>query len=160
MLGAFSAEPVPASSPNKPEEKKTDKVKRNYSFKPGTIVRDLKLPRYENARLVSFITLNYVEVLTEENMFGRDIVARMFKPEAETILIMKTGNYDMDRGIVKSEEETRVLDPRFTARSIRAVGDTAKNQIFMSGPVIMTFDREEARARRVQAGSPTATDKK
>lgn len=131
--------------------------KEPFALKPGSKMERLRLQRTESAREVSFITLNYVEVLTEDLIFGENVIAKLFRPEADIVLKMKDAYFNMVSGILKSKKDVVVEDPRYVTKGCSVVADIATNEIYLDGPVIITVNQEEVKAR---SGTNLSTDKK
>lgn len=107
---------------------------------PGTILRKVRMPRYEDDKLTAYLISAFVEMLENNRMLGKPIFIRLYQENGtRTEATLDDAIYDANTGILQSSLPVKLTDPRFTAQGSKIVLDTGKKTGFLSGPVRTTF---------------------
>lgn len=103
---------------------------------PGSILKKVRLPRYEQSTLKALMLAEIMRVVSKVEMSGDDIDITLQNEEGQPTLIkMDKAAYFFDVEKLISESFTDIRDPRFKATGAGIVLDTLKLQGFLSGPV-------------------------
>lgn len=114
---------------------------------PGSIVRDISLPRYEGHRVSALFRAKELEVLSRREIRLLLIRAELYALSGETTLVdCQEAQYDFSRSFVTSSTVTSVRDPRFSARGTGVILYTKGNKGLLLGPVHTTLSSSVTRA--------------
>lgn len=84
---------------------------------PGSVIKGVSLPRYENHRVSALITARELEVATRSIIRLTDILAALYAENGETTTVRsQRAWYDFQTQTVISDSETDVRHPNFSAR--------------------------------------------
>lgn len=107
---------------------------------PGSILKKVRLPRYEQSTLKALMLAEIMRVVSKVEMSGEDIDITLQNEEGQpTHIKMDKASYFFDVEKLISESLTDILDPRFKATGAGIVLDTLKLKGFLSGPVTSTI---------------------
>lgn len=107
---------------------------------PGTILRKVRMPRFEDDKLTAYLISSFVEMLENNRMLGKPIFIRLYQENGtRTEATLDDAIYDANTGMLQSSKPVTLTDPRFTAQGSKIVLDTGKKTGFLSGPVRTTF---------------------
>ncbi len=106
---------------------------------PGSVVKGISLPRYENHRVTALLRADELTVLSRSELQLTGIVAELYMSSGEVTSI-RTGKvtYNFSTGLAESHAETQVSDPRFTARGNGLIFSSTRKQGLLRGPVRTT----------------------
>lgn len=103
---------------------------------PGSILKKVRLPRYEQSTLKALMLAELMRVVSKVEMSGENIDITLQNEEGQpTHIKMDRAAYFFDVEKLISESFTDILDPRFKATGTGLILDTIKLQGFLSGPV-------------------------
>ncbi len=116
---------------------------------PGSVIKGISLPRYENHRVTSLLRATEMSIVTRRDVQIKGIVAELYSPSGETTRVTSAkADYSFTTELAQSKEETQVTDPRFTARGSGVTFSTARNQGLLRGPVRTTIPAATAKGMR------------
>ncbi|MBR5894027.1 MAG: LPS export ABC transporter periplasmic protein LptC [Akkermansia sp.] len=108
---------------------------------PGSKIKGISLPRYENHRVSALLTGDIMEILTRSDVAFTGIKAQLYAENAETTtVICPDARYSFRTKIVESPTPTRLEHPRFTAQGTGVIFSTKNNQGILKGPVKTTIE--------------------
>ena len=108
---------------------------------PGSEVRGISLPRYENHRVSALIMAEVLRVMTRHTVTMEGIRTRLYNPAGETTsLEMKDASYDFRTGIITSDSPVRAQGPQFSAQGSSLIFNNSKQQGLLKGPVHTTLN--------------------
>ena len=114
---------------------------------PGSVVRNISLPRYEQHRVAALFRAQELRVISRSMIRLLLIRAEMYALSGETTTVdCGEAQYDFSRSFVISDTETRVEDPRFSARGKGVVLDTREQKGLLLGPVHTTISSQLTRS--------------
>ncbi len=107
---------------------------------PGSVIKGISLPRYENHRVTSLMRAAELRIVSRSELRLTGLVAELYAPSGEVTGI-HTGqvDYSFETKLAESRAETRVSDPRFTARGSGVIFSSARKQGLLRGPVRTTI---------------------
>lgn len=107
---------------------------------PGSILKKVRLPRYEQSTLKALMLAEIMRVVSKVEMSGKDIDITLQNEEGQpTHINMDKASYFFDVEKLISESFTDIRDPRFKATGTGIILDTLKLKGFLSGPVTTTI---------------------
>ncbi len=119
---------------------------------PGSVVKGISLPRYENHRVTAMLRAAEMTVVTRSDLQLKGLTAELYSPSGETTSITTTQvDYSFSTEMAQSKMQTQVTDPRFTARGSGVTFCTARNQGLLRGPVRTTIPAATAQGKRKEA---------
>ncbi len=104
---------------------------------PGSIVRGISLPRYENHRVTGLLTANLMEVLSRHEARMERIQSYMYSLTGETTQIrMATAHYDFRTELLVSRNNiVTLLHPRYSVHAHGGVLHNGTRCGVLMGPV-------------------------
>ncbi len=106
---------------------------------PGSKVKGISLPRYENHRVSALLVAKLMEIATRSDVRFTGIEANLYAENGETTTITcPQAEYSFRTSIVNATAETEVDSTRFSARGAGVTFSTATNIGFLKGPVHTT----------------------
>lgn len=107
---------------------------------PGTVLKQVRMPRYENQQLSAYMTAQYVKMLENNRMFGKTVFIRLYNQDGSRAeATLDDALFDTVSSMLQSSKPVTLRDSRFTASGTKITLDTAKKIGFLSGPVHTTF---------------------
>lgn len=107
---------------------------------PGTVLKQVRMPRYENQQLAAYMTAQYVKMLEHNRMFGKTVFIRLYNQDGSRAeAMLDDAVFDTVSSMLQSSKPVTLRDSRFTASGTKITLDTAKKVGFLSGPVHTTF---------------------
>lgn len=107
---------------------------------PGTVLKQVRMPRYENQQLAAYMTAQYVKMLENNRMFGKTVFIRLYNHDGSRAeATLDDALFDTVSSMLQSSKPVTLRDSRFTARGTQIALDTGKKVGFLSGPVHTTF---------------------
>lgn len=107
---------------------------------PGTVLKQVRMPRYENQQLAAYMTAQYVKMLENNRMFGKTVFIRLYNQDGSRAeATLDDALFDTVSSMLQSSKPVTLRDSRFTASGTKIALDTAKKVGFLSGPVHTTF---------------------
>lgn len=114
---------------------------------PGSIVRDISLPRYEEHRVSALFRAKELGVVSRKVIRLLLIRAELYAHSGETTIVeCREAQYDFSRSFVTSDTDTGIRDPRFSARGTGVILDTKGHKGLLLGPVHTTLSSSVTRA--------------
>lgn len=108
---------------------------------PGSIVKGISLPRYENHRVTAHLMADEMEILSRSEVKMTGIRIALYSEANETTFVeMVRAHYDFRTGTMNSDAEAGVQNPRFTARGAAVSYNSVRQQGFLKGPVSTTIN--------------------
>ena len=143
-----SPEPAPAKSSVEAVSDVAKKTKQALPMpKPGTEFLRLRMPRYEQSRLVAFMTADSALVADADHILGKNVLARLYKKEGgELLLQLGDAQYHLPSGFLRSESQMTLLDARFKTEGQKVALDMQKQKGFIFGPVRSTMEPTQGKA--------------
>lgn len=103
---------------------------------PGSKVKGISLPRYENHRVSALLIAKLMEIATRSEVKFTGIKAELYAENGEvTTVTCEQAAYDFRTSIVTSDTEPEVESPRFSARGTGVTFSTADKIGVLRGPV-------------------------
>ncbi len=116
---------------------------------PGSVVKGISLPRYENHRVTALMRATEMTVRTRSELQLAELAAELYSPSGETTRITTTkADYNFSTEMAESKMQTQVTDPRFTARGSGVTFCTSRNHGLLRGPVRTTIPAAKARLEK------------
>lgn len=110
---------------------------------PGSIIKGISLPRYDNHRVSALITADEMEVRTRSRIRLALIHASLYAEDGETTTVSsKEALYDFRTREIQSPTATEVRHPRFTAQGTGVQFNTSTGVGLLKGPVHTTLTAE------------------
>lgn len=110
---------------------------------PGSIIKGISLPRYENHRVSALITAKEMEVQTRSLVRLALIHAALYAGNGETTTVSSPeAQYDFKARNIQSSTATEISHPRFTARGEGVLFNTSTGIGLLKGPVHTTLSAE------------------
>lgn len=107
---------------------------------PGTVLKQVRMPRYENQQLAAYMTAQYVKMLENNRMFGKTVFIRLYNQDGSRAeATLDDALFNTVSSMLQSSKPVTLRDSRFTARGTKIALDTGKKVGFLSGPVHTTF---------------------
>lgn len=107
---------------------------------PGSKVKGISLPRYENHRVSALIIARLMEIVTRSNVRFDGIRAELYAENGETTVVTcDTADYDFRTKQVNSDAATAVSSTRFSAEGVGVTFSTSSNTGVLKGPVRTTI---------------------
>ncbi len=108
---------------------------------PGSIVKDISLPRYQGPRVASLFRAAELKIISRSDVQLSGISAELYAETGETTRISAPlVQYSFHSEQAKGEGDTRVNDPRFTARGNGVIFSSALQCGLLRGPVHTTVN--------------------
>lgn len=106
---------------------------------PGSKVRGISLPRYENHRVSALLMTELLEILTRSEIRFTGIRAQLYAENGEvTTVFCPQADYDFSKSAVTTTGNAEVTSPRFSARGEGVIFSTNTNTGILRGPVRTT----------------------
>lgn len=103
---------------------------------PGSVVRGISLPRYENRRVTAHIMADVLEVVSAQRVKLSGINSSMYREDGEvTVIKMQRANYHFGTEMLETDSEVSVENPRFRASGTSATFSNVRQQGALRGPV-------------------------
>lgn len=107
---------------------------------PGSEIKGISLPRYENRRVTALIQASVMRVLNRRAVELGELRASLYSEDgAETKISTSGAVYDFTRERAVTVGEVEVQDPRFSAKGRGVVFSTATRRGILIGPVRTTL---------------------
>lgn len=107
---------------------------------PGSVIKGISLPRYENHRVSSLITASMMTIQTRSSVLLSTIKASLYGEDGSmTTVICPAAGYDFHTKTIQSDTEVQVQHPRFTAKGQGVIFDTSSHYGLLKGPVHTTI---------------------
>lgn len=107
---------------------------------PGSVVKGLSLPRYENHRVVALLQADELKVISRREIALTAIHAAMYAEDGEiTTVNCKEAGYDFKKKAVVAESAAAVKHPNFSASGEGVIFSTAGRMGYIKGPVRTTI---------------------
>ncbi len=108
---------------------------------PGSVVKDISLPRYVGPRVTSLFRACELRILSRADMQLSDIEAELYSESGEiTRIIAPQVHYSFRTEQASGDGETRVTDPRFTASGGGIIFSSTLQCGLLRGPVHTTVN--------------------
>ncbi len=115
---------------------------------PGSKVRGISLPRYENHRVSALLMTELLEILTRAEIRLTGIRAQLYAENGEiTTVICPQADYDFSKSAVTTTDSAEVDSTRFTARGAGVIFSTKSNMGILRGPVRTTVNNSALNRR-------------
>lgn len=107
-------------------------------IKPGSILQNIVVPRYENHRLTAKLNFASMEVLDRSHVLAKDLVALMFdRTGGCTRIVTETAVFSFLDDTLRSGVRTTIQSDRFRAGGSDLTVQTKTHRGFLRGPVAM-----------------------
>ena len=107
---------------------------------PGSVVKGLSLPRYENHRVVALLQANELKVISRREIALTAIHAALYAKNGEiTTVDCKEAGYDFKKKAVVAQSGAAVKHPNFSASGSGVIFSTACRMGYIKGPVRTTI---------------------
>lgn len=108
---------------------------------PGSEVKGISLPRYQEHRVTAHIMADLLKVLSRYEVHMTGIHTVLYSEEGEaTTVRMKRADYDFRTSIMVSEQAASVEHPRFSARGEAVTFNSETRTGLLKGPVYTTLN--------------------
>ncbi len=108
---------------------------------PGSKVRGISLPRYENHRVSALLMSELLEILTRSEIRFTGIRAKLYADNGEiTTVLCPRADYDFSKSAVTTADSAEVDSTRFTASGAGVIFSTKTNMGILRGPVRTTVN--------------------
>ena len=106
---------------------------------PGSVVKGISLPRYENHRVTALVQIRELRVESRSRVSLQSIAATLFSKDGfRTSVSTPRATYDFASQRAETAGRTTVRDDRFTARGGRVVYNARTQKGLLRGPVRTT----------------------
>lgn len=130
MLGAQSAH----------VNKAQDEFPGLLMLPPGSVVKGLSLPRYENHRVTGLMQADELRVVSRREIVLTNIRATLYDNNGETTTVQcEQAGYDFKHKAVVAKAKAEVKHPNFSAAGSGVIFSTASRTGFIQGPVKTTI---------------------
>lgn len=130
--GQQAAEAVPDAVPQ-------DEFPGLQLLPPGSVVKGISLPRYEEHRVTALVRISELRVESRKRISLQGIVATLYSPDGNrTAVACPRAVYDFAAKRGETTGRTRLQDARFTARGGCVVYDAKTQKGLLRGPVRTT----------------------
>ena len=103
---------------------------------PGSKVKGISLPRYENHRVSALLIAKLMEIATRSEVRFTGIKAELYAENGEvTTVTCDRAGYDFSTSIVTSDAQPEIESPRFSAQGTGVTFSTANKVGVLKGPV-------------------------
>lgn len=110
---------------------------------PGSKVKGISLPRYQNHRVTAHIIAGLLEICTRHLVQMNSIRTLLYGEDDEaTEVNLEKADYDFSTSIMTSDAPVSVMNPRFSASGTSVIFNTATQQGLLRGPVHTTLNTE------------------
>ncbi len=110
---------------------------------PGSIVKDISLPRYVGPRVASLFRATELKILSRSDVQLSGITAELYSETGEiTNISAPQVHYSFHTEQAKGEGSTCVTDPRFTARGNGVIFSAVLQCGLLQGPVHTTVNTQ------------------
>ncbi len=110
---------------------------------PGSIVKDISLPRYVGPRVASLFRATELRILSRSDVQLSGITAELYSETGEITLISAPQvHYSFRTEQASGDGETSVTDPRFTARGSGVIFSSTLQCGLLRGPVHTTVNTQ------------------
>ncbi len=108
---------------------------------PGSIVKEVSLPRYVGHRVASLFRARELEIISRSDMRLSGIEAELYSTTGEiTRISAPQAHYSFRTEQARGEGTTSVVDPRFTARGSGVIFSSTLQCGLLRGPVHTTVN--------------------
>ncbi len=108
---------------------------------PGSIVKDISLPRYEGPRVASLFRATELKILSRSEIQLSGITAELYSETGEiTRIAAPQVHYSFLSELARGEGHTNVTDPRFTASGSAVIFSSNLQCGLLRGPVHTTVN--------------------
>lgn len=115
---------------------------------PGSVLRGISLPRYEEHRVTALFTAERMEVKSRNLVLLKGVHVQLYDKEGGTTnLETADAHYDFSRSRVTSPVRTSLVSPRMEAEGMSLVFDAERQVGLLKGPVVTA----------IRSGSPEAS---
>lgn len=107
---------------------------------PGSVVKGLSLPRYENHRVSALLQADEMKVISRREITLSNIRAALYAEDGEvTTVSCPLAGYDFKKKAVVAQAEAEVQHPNFSAKGSGVIFSTAGRMGYIKGPVRTTI---------------------
>ncbi|MBE6419567.1 MAG: hypothetical protein E7031_05485 [Akkermansiaceae bacterium] len=107
---------------------------------PGSIVKGLALPRYENHRVTGLLQADEMKVVSRREIVLTNIRATLYDNSGDiTTVQCEQAGYDFKRKAVVAQAKAEVTHPNFSAAGDGVIFSTASRTGYIKGPVRTTI---------------------
>ncbi len=108
---------------------------------PGSVVKGISLPRYVGHRVASLFRADALEILSRSDVRLSGITAELYAESGETTSIFAPQvHYSFRTEQARGDGDTRVDDPRFTAKGSGVIFSSTLQCGLLRGPVHTTVN--------------------
>lgn len=124
-----------------------------HFVKPGSVLQNIVVPRYENHRLTARLKFASMEVLDRSHVLAKNLVAVMFdRNGGRTCIETETAVFSFLDDTVRSGVRTTISSDRFRAEGSDLTVQTKTHRGFLRGPV--TMEMPALGKRRLEEQAP------
>lgn len=110
---------------------------------PGSKVKGISLPRYQNHRVTAHIIADLMEVRTRRLVTMTAIRTMMYSENGETtVLKLRSADYDFGSSVMTTDKPGSVENPRFSAQGKAVIFNTTTQSGVLKGPVYTTLNTD------------------
>lgn len=107
---------------------------------PGSVVKGLSLPRYENHRVSALLQADELRVISRQEISLTDILADLYAENGDvTSVRCKVAGYNFKKKAVETQADAEVKHPNFSAKGQGVIFSTARRIGYIKGPVRTTI---------------------
>lgn len=156
ILGASWAWPGEAvSSEPLPQPGRKGDFPGIHFIKPGSVLKDIVVPRYEHHRLTAKLNFALMEVLDRSHVLAKELVAVMYdRTGGATRIHTETAVFSFLDDTVRSGVRTTIESERYRAEGSNLTVQTKTHRGFLRGPVFMEMPALGQRHQEKHADSP------
>ena len=108
---------------------------------PGSEVKGISLPRYQDHRVSAHIMADLLKVLSRYEVHMKGIHTVLYSEEGESTTVkMAQAKYDFRTSVMVSENTATVENPRFSARGESVTFNSESRLGLLKGPVYTTLN--------------------
>lgn len=143
------------ASPLSPSKASTTEFPGLPLLPPGSKVKGILLPRYENNRVSALLKIGTLKVEEASLVRVDDFSAYLYDPEGNTTQITSpTGWFNFKTSHISSSGQISIIDPRYRLRGQQIHFDVTRKLGLVRGPV-RTVIQLEAKAEKAPKAAPT-----
>ena len=106
---------------------------------PGSVIEGISIPRYENHKVSALLISDRLIVKDRKTVLLEKLTASLYgEDKNQTDIQTESVTYNFATKKAHTTGETRLKDPRFTARGKGVIFNTSTSKGFLYGPVITT----------------------